>query len=256
MIKLTQWYLTEHLLKDTKEKCYVAHGVVSGHPKLADGDFINTSIIEEIRLDSSNNCLIMLTHSKNEYMLLLADIDFDGFEKTRDYLEEFNVPTLSLRKCLKLHHEAEEDILSKVENVLQNNELYLQFYGVFAQKAFFKNDAGEIREIRVTPHIGMFQDSYLITDFERGEVDFRYFDSLNGIEPYHWSDGLKALRIDNAGQENITFLSGDNLVCKSGEITLIESSQFGGEGLFSPDVVNGKSLFFSKEGFNDEDCDN
>ena len=247
MIKLTQWYLTEHLLKDTKEKCYVAHGVVSGHPKLADGDFINTSIIEEIRLDSSNNCLIMLTHSKNEYMLLLADIDFDGFEKTRDYLEEFNVPTLSLRKCLKLHHEAEEDILSKVENVLQNNELYLQFYGVFAQKAFFKNDAGEIREIRVTPHIGMFQDSYLITDFERGEVDFRYFDSLNGIEPYHWSDGLKAVKIKNEGASDILFLADTSIACLRNKITTIESTSYTGEGLFSPDVVNGKSLLIKME---------
>ena len=41
-------------------------------------------------------------------------------------------------------------------------------------KAILKKDA-VFREIHASVHVGMFQDSVLITDWIEGEVDFRYF---------------------------------------------------------------------------------
>ncbi len=242
MIQLTEWYFSKHKLKGTSEMCYIAHGFVSGHSELKDGTHIDTSMIEKIEMDKINNRLLMYTHSKNEYELLFADIYLEEFKKIQGYLHQFNIPASSLSECKKLQEECKAELIAKADRILKNNELYLMIIGVFVRKAFFKNSDGKVREIPVRPHIGMFQNSYLVTDWEKHEVDFRYFDGIRSIRPYHWSDGLEAIQIENAGNTDILFFSGDNLLCKAGEVTLIENTQFRGEGLFSPDVVNGKCI--------------
>lgn len=52
MITLRDWYLTSHMTDEVGEEFYMGHGIVSGHPKLADGIDIHTSPIEEVRFDS------------------------------------------------------------------------------------------------------------------------------------------------------------------------------------------------------------
>lgn len=245
MIKLTDWFLSRH--EYDGECFYMAHGNVSGHPKLQDGIFINTSKIEKITEDLDNNRLIMLTHSNNTYELTLATINFNNIEYTKQFLEVFDISASVLEPCKRLHDESEIKLLSEVDSILENNELFLKTFGVYTQRAFYKDDIGKVREIPVRPHIGMFQDSYLITDWEDGKVDFRYFDKPNGIEPYHWSDGLKAVKIKNEGSSDILFLADTNIACLRDKITVIESTSYNGEGLFSPDVVNGKSLLIKME---------
>lgn len=244
MIKLNNWFIN----KRVGGSHYHAHGISTGHPKLSDGMDITTSAIENLKFDNDNNRIIMLTHSQNEYELPLSQVLLENIKDTNIALESFGLFALDADKCRKLNEGVGKQLLEKVESVLRNNELYLQISGVFVQKAFFRNTDGAIREIGVSPHIGTFVDSYLVTDWNSGEVDFRYFDKLNAIEPYHWSDGLEALQIDNIGSEDITFLSGDNIICKAGEVTCIDKSQMGREGLFSPDAVNGKCVMpFNKD---------
>ena len=245
MIKLTDWFLSR--LEYDGECFYIVHGNVSGHPKLQDGIFINTSKIEKVTEDLDNNRLIMLTHSNNTYELTLATINFNNIEYTKQFLEVFDISASVLEPCKRLHDESEIKLLSEVDSILENNELFLKTFGVYTQRAFYKDDTGKVREILVRPHIGMFQDSYLITDWEDGKVDFRYFDKPNGIEPYHWSDGLKAVKIKNEGASDILFLADTSIACLRDKITVIESTSYNGEGLFSPDVVNGKSLLIKME---------
>ena len=247
MIQLIEWYFSKHKLKGTSEMYYIAHGFVSGHPELEDGTHIDTSIVERIDLERRKCRLVVYTHSKNEYELLFAEINLEQLKKIKDCLHKFDIPALSLSEYRKLQKECRAELIAKAGRILKNNELYLKIIGVFVRKAFFKNSDGKVREISVRPHIGMFQDSYSVTDWEKHEVDFRYFDDIRSIRPYHWSDGLEAVQIDNAGSIDILFFSGDNLLCKAGEVTLIENTQFRGEGLFSPDVVNGKCIFFDGE---------
>ena len=242
MIYLKNWYITK-LSRETGEIYYNAHGIVLGHPKLQEGIDIHTSVIKTIKLDNENNCLIMRTRSGSEYELSFASISFETFDETQACLETFNIDKLSLEQCEELHKEEEKQFLSKVEASIKSNELYLGIIGMYVQKAYFKNNTGTIRELHVKPHIGMLQDSYLITDWKKGEVDFRYFDKFDGIEPYHWSDGLEAILIDNMGTSNIKFFGTDKtIICQSG-VTRIEKEVYRGEGLFTPDVVNGKGLF-------------
>lgn len=237
MVKLKYWHFSRY------EDGYHAHGVVSGHPRLEDGVLATTSTIESIKLDSENNRLIMITYSQNEYELLFADVQLMCFEETSDILQEFNIPALDRDKCENLLKQAEKEFLDKVDSILGKNELYLQLSGVFAQRAFFRNNDGKLHEIRTTPHTGMQNDSILITDWEKGEVDFRYWTRFMAIRPYHWSDGLETIKVENIGTTDISFLCDSKIICKAEEITTIKYQQFHREGLFSPDVVNGKCAF-------------
>ena len=103
---------------------------------------------------------------------------------------------------------------------------------------------GQVYEIPEKVHVGMFQDSVLITDWEHGNVDFRFFPNYQ-MEPYHWSDGLEKIHIHNLDTREFYFKGTDGAICmKAGEITVVEKSAYRGEGLFSPDAVNGKCAFF------------
>lgn len=243
MIKLTDWYLTEHVDESNYTFFYLAWGYVFGHTKLSDGEHIHTSGIESIRFE--NNILVLVTHSQNQYTLSLTDINLDRYEETRDYLSKLNISIPSFEVCEKLVSEANAKELSRINGVLKDGELYLKMSGFITNKAYWKNT--NIREIKVYTHTGMFQDSYLIIDYLNHEVDFRYFDTTLGIEPYHYSDGIKAILVENIGSEDIKFSDGDcSIICKVGEVTRIENKYFHSEGLISPDVVNGKSALVGR----------
>ncbi len=252
MIKLREWYFQSGIIEETQKKGFRAWGFVLGHPKLQDGIHIHTSVIDNLELDAENNRLLMYTHSKNVYELRFADMSFEDYENIKDCLQWFNVPALPLSECKKLHEKDEEELLAKMGSILQNNELYIQLVGVFVQSAFFKNKSGKIRRINADMHVGMHQDSYLVTDFQKREVDFRYWDGYNRITPYHWSDGLKAILIEVLSPNDIEFQGSERtIVCKAGEVTRIESKEYCGEGLLSPDVVNGKCALFNEEEFDE-----
>lgn len=242
MIELIHWYLRRY--EDDGKPYFIAWGYVFGHLKLTDGIHIHTSRVEDIKMNNTGDKLVMCTRSGSEYELALADINVETIEETQDSLKAFNIPAFSLEKCQKLQQLREDEMIAKVSEILKPNELYLLQYGVLTREAYFKSADGKVINIPITSHIGMFQDSYLVTDFDNGLVDFRYYDNLWGIEPYHWSDGLEAIRIENVGRTDIEFYADTKIICKIGEVTTIEKRQYSGEGLISPDAVNGKNALF------------
>lgn len=243
MFILKNWHLNEY-----SYGCN-ASGNTFGNYKFYEGQFIHTSKIEKIYL-AEKDVYILKTHSGSLYQVRESDIDPEYFEQTRRLLEKFEVTD----------SQSDSDELKKAEEVLLNkksivdnaasyalehigiNELYLVVTGMDVLKAVFKNSGG-IYEIKPRLHVGMFQDSVLITDFEYGTVDFRFFPNNISMEPYHWSDNLEKIHIRNIGKRDFMFLATDkNIVCKAGEITEIAKEEYSGEGLISPDAVNGKSL--------------
>lgn len=234
MIKLSDWYFTmgNHAH---------AHGVVACHPRLADGTSITTSAIEKVKLEKDR--LVVLTHSLNSYEMKLEDINMNTFDTTVEVLKDLGVSGVEKDVCQKLAEASKVNLMEKVDKILRNSELYLQMAGIYTKHAFFKNNLGEVREVGVSVHIGTFTDSYLVTDWNKGEVDFRYFDKGMAIEPYHWSDGLEAVYIENIGDTDLLYkCRGKHIYCKADEVTRIDKEDKGQEGLFSPDAVNGKSL--------------
>lgn len=240
MIILKEWYIGKEEYDD--EIYYLAWGYVFGHPILMDGLHIHTSRIMEMKFDECDK-IIMRTQN-NEYVLMLKDMNLDMYENTEEDANCFDVTIPTMEDCRVLVQKEIGEQQENVDNILQDGELYLKIYGPYVRKAFWKNKT--VKEIKVTVHSGMFQDSYLVTDWENGEVDFRYFDGYMEIRPYHYSDGLKAILIENCGDKVVGFSEKNGgIFCKPGEITRIESDFFKTEGLFSPDAVNGKSVFDS-----------
>lgn len=59
----------------------------------------------------------------------------------------------------------------------------------------------------------------------------------------HPGDRQSAVRSWNSAYKG----SCGDIVCKSGEVTVVKEEDFVGEGLFSPDTVNGKCLFLAED---------
>lgn len=224
MISLKNWRVLIHTSDDGMKYCS-ACGVASGHPEAKEGMGIVTNDIGKIMFDSSKNRILFSAHSQNIYFMDLATICFCFFEHTALCLSKMNIFIPTEKECLKLAENLKTSELQKVRGMLKDNELYLKMGGLYVQKAFWKK--GEIREIPVTEHRGMFHDSYLITDWEQGEVDFRYTDRLMSIEPYHYSDGLEAVLIDNIGTEDFACRGGSTeKLCMAGMLTRLEKKDF------------------------------
>lgn len=237
MLRLYNWFLTK------SDGWNNAWGIVEGHDRLYDGLFVHTSELQSIDLDEENKCLILLTYSQNRYYLYFKDICLDRIEETKEVLGVFHIPDSSLSECDALKKKDTEQLIEKADSVLGFNELLLS---VLLKRAFYKDEEGVVNELGVDTHVGTFQDSVLVLDYENHKVDFRYFPrgfSEDVIEPYHWSDGLNAVVIENNTRNKIKFIgTSKHIYCPSGELTKISSDVYSGEGLFSPDTVNGKSI--------------
>ncbi len=226
-----------------------AHGTVFGHHRLSDGDSIYTSKIEKIYLRAKGE-YVMETHSGSLYHLLAEEMSPKEEKETKEKLAtfEFADGTEMMQELAEA-----EAVLNEKKKMIDNCEetarmhmdedgLYLIMEYMHVVKAIFKKGE-KYREIFAYVHVGMFQDSVLLTDWEEGEVDFRYFPN-SMMEPYHWSDGLANIYIHNVGRRNIVFEGTKrNIECKANEVTKISKCEYRGEGLFSPDAVNGKCLF-------------
>ena len=250
MLTLKDWCLQEYA-----DGVLIAHGNVWGHYRLADGDSIHTSRIVKIYL-LEENMYVLETFSGSMYELYESEMAEKYAQETRDILAKVELHTDALlaeklksaREDFDKRREVRENILKNAEDYVRanvnNQELYLVQEGMHVLKALFKHE-DKISEIPERVHVGMFQDSVLIIDWREGNVDFRFFPNAK-MEPYQWSDGLEKIHIHNIGQSDFFFSgTGEDILCKKDAITTISNEVYRGEGLFSPDVVNGKCAFFS-----------
>lgn len=245
MLTLKNWDF-----KTTEDGMVYANGIVFGHYRLQDGDFIHTSEIQKIYL-CNEDMYVIETWSGSLYQLFKSEMNPENADITNDRMK-----TLEFLDGEEMEHrlvlanekfEAKRKIIDAPQAAAKENMdedgLYLIMEYMNVAKAVLRR--GDIfRELQPHVHVGMFQDSVLITDWKNGEVDFRYFPNYYLMEPYHWSDGLNYIYIHNIGDRSIVFrgISG-NIECKANEVTKIEKGNYRGEGLFSPDAVNGKCFF-------------
>ena len=215
-------------------------GIVIGHSKLADGMDITTSYVETVV--RQNDSLIAKTKSGTVYNLELAEIGMDKevVYDTIAVLKSFGFNENIIIEAQILKERKSVEYLQNADKVLDNGELLLCMAGTNAIRAYFKF-CNKVEQCQIRRHVGMYQDSILIGLM--GKVDFRYFPKTNSCEVYHWSDGLKSVKIANTGAEQTIFEGrGTMLVIKKGEMKALEKKIFANEGLFSPDCVNGKSI--------------
>lgn len=254
---LKNWTLVDY------GKVLYAYGNVYDNPKFSQGYYIHTSFFESFDIDLENERFDAITHSGSHYVLpfncvhvmdntvkrILVENKFKPFDKE---LIEKNFEEWVEKSKKRI----EDDILKEKEYTasfvekIPEKSLYLEVFEDNTAVAIFHREHTDNSEIPlcinvpVNTHVGMFQDSILITDWEYDLVDYRYFPKMYHLETYHWSDGLERLIVKNTGNETITL---DRTKIEPGETVTIEKNSDAKEGLFSPDAVNGKCLLNSKE---------
>lgn len=213
MLGIYDWYL------DSYKDIVLAHGIVYGHPKskLPDGTFIRTSAVQEMAAEEGG--LVLKTCSGSRYVLRPEEIDpicgedaasnpamiRDIGKETAAVLAQFGIGGSFMEDCLQARREADAKHRKMEERETEPGELLLTTIGTHVIRSLFRGTSGTPVSVKPFVHVGMFQDSVLITDWEGRTVDFRYFPSGRHIEPYHISDGLRTVKVRNLGKQAVYF---------------------------------------------------
>lgn len=235
MTKLMKWHIEEIM------ENFVLNGfIISDDERFLAGTFVITSMIDTVEVDESNKAFIFHTMSGSEYLCLFEDIRISArfAEFSKDNLVRMKVSRAIVDEAIKLAHEKESSLVTKLESELLSGDLYLELGAGGIISVHFKYLDG-VHRVSSRIHSGMFVDSYLYTI--GGVVDFRHYAFCNGqVNTYHMSDSIKRLIVNNIGSRPVTI---DKKVYESGTTITCVTEENHQEGLFSPDDFNGKSVF-------------
>ena len=245
MTKLAKWHVEEIL-----ENFVLGGFTVKDDDRFLACSSILISMIDTVEVDEPNKAFIFHTMSGSEYLCPFEDIRWtDRFaEFSKDNLERLKVVSHFVDEAIKLAHEKESFLVTKLESELSNGDLYLELGAGGIISVHFKYLDG-VHRISSREHLGMFVDSYLYC--LSGVVDFRHYAFCGGqVNTYHMSDSIKRLVVNNIGGKPVTI---DKKVYESGTTITCVTEENHPEGLVSPDAFNGKSWMtdFVKEGNSD-----
>ncbi len=202
-----------------------AHGRCYGNPGFDSGMFVNTSRIERVEVENEEERLKLFTKSGSCYILEYADIDDSAVESTQNILDSMGA-AVDLQNCIALKEERRKAVKKKLAELLNVHELYIVMAGAEgAAEAYFKREDGVVIPVSIIAHTGMFQDSIIVADGKTGLCDFRVFTSALAVTPYHWSDNLEAVHIENVGEDFVLNGSDGEIPCMSGTVTVIKREE-------------------------------
>lgn len=236
MFRLRNWYLKN------VDDFTMGFGECYGNPRFHAGYFIHTSPV--LNIEMGERSLKLFTRSGSCYAAAFEDADGHALECTQRVLQTMGIQ-FDVEKCKMLKQRKTEAEKRHASGAIYPGELYVKMAGGWeVLKAYFKTQKGDLVAVSVRRHESFFSDdSILVTDWKDGLCDWRIFPLGDIVKPYHWSDGLYAVNIENIGDSFVFKGSGRDILCKHGTITRIASKEYVGEGLLSPDAVNGKSVF-------------
>lgn len=190
MKTLKYWYITA-VKKGEWEGC-IAHGIVHGHQRLADGIPIHTSAISAVTVAKD---MAVIKTKNSEYHCRLDKASFELFDEPgKQYFLDFE----ELRET----YERRLEVPGQEDGALIVLDSEAEYYFVGAAYRC----GGEVIEVWVpSVHLGMIQDSVLFGCFmERSQqaIDYRYFPFSDRVEFYSWMNDFDAY-IVNAGVQPI-----------------------------------------------------
>ncbi len=168
----------------------IGHGIVTGHKRIADSVNMHTSAVQAISIDEEAEELIMTTRNSVYH----CPLPYCRFKKQDEYPEV--IPDF---EKIKEKYEGKISCPSiepgKVLLVLSN---FCEFY--FHSLYYVPKDSADGKKLkyRGIPHIGTFQDSFLI-DTEGYPIALRYFPHFQNIEFYMQETDGCPLYIENVG---------------------------------------------------------
>lgn len=234
-MELKNWYLIK------LGEVVAASGDVYNNRRFPDGMGITTSRIVSLNVNLQGRCLEIITYSGSHYKAVFAEIscETEELKLTRDSLQFLNIPSAFVDEAVVLAEKTWQDVAKVLDKELLDGDFYIELSAAAITSACFKYD-GKVYKVHGYCHSGMFADSYLFRI--AGIVDFRHYEfGYNGITAYHMSDTIKRLVVKNIHTSPLQI---DGVVYPAGQTTVTcITGENRREGLFSPDCVNGKSVF-------------
>ena len=181
-IFLHYWYIERY-----DENTLMAHGVVTGHPKLTDTMNIHTSAVAGVEIDRSKEEAVITTRN-TVYRCPLAYCKFSKQDEYPDIIPDY--------KALKEKYEGKltypEIEQGKVLLVLSDHDEY------YFHSLCVRDENGSVMKFSAHPHVGMVQDSFLISA-DHSRIDIRYFPHPQNIEFYEDETNGMPLYAENIG---------------------------------------------------------
>ncbi len=187
-LQLHYWYVKDHEIDG--ETLRIAHGIVTGHKRLSDSTDIHTSPVQAVHVDEEAGELVVTTKN-SVYHCPLEYCRYRKQDEYPDIIPEYE--RLKEKYKGKIAYPSIEP--GKVLLVLANFDEYY-FHSLY----YVPKEAKSIEPLNYTgwPHVGMFQDSYLINT-EDDKIDLRYFPHYQNIEFYFACTDGCPLYIENIG---------------------------------------------------------
>ena len=187
-LMLHYWYIDEKAFGDMTYR--IAHGIVTGHRSIPDSVDAHTSEVKAVHVDEAEEELILITensvyHCPLSYCRFSKQDQFPDiipdYEEIKDkYIDTINYPTIEQGKVLL---------------VLAD---FCEYYFHSLYYVPKESKPGQKRDYCGSPHIGMFQDSFLVHT-EDYCVDLRYFPHYQNIEFYRETSDGCPLYLENIG---------------------------------------------------------
>ncbi len=224
---LFSWYIKAH------GPVFLAHGIVSGHPKLPEGEAVHTSSL--IRAEEEENGLLLKTQSGSVYHVRAEEFSARESRPELPPPERLGLAPEIWERCALAREraaKAEKDALLGLH--ASAGTLRLRVAGAAVLSALWCGREGQVRRVPAATHLGMFQDSVLIRDFFEDEdgpcqLDFRYFPYPNRLEPYEVSEDIKKILLVNDGARDVSFGYGQRkTVCPAKTAAVIDTADWRG----------------------------
>lgn len=187
-ITLHNWYLERR--ENNGEEVCIGHGVVTGHPSIPDSVSMHTSRVQAVYSDFDNGEVVVTTLN-NVYH---CPMEYCRWKKQDEYSEL--ISDYAKMKELyqgKIVYPSIES--GKVLLVLSN---FSEFYFHSLCYVPVNVEDGKRAEYSGYPHIGTFQDSYLIQTDDYS-IDLRYFPHYQNVEFYSEDTDGNPLFLENIG---------------------------------------------------------
>lgn len=192
-IMLRYWHLVI-AYDEKREQSVQAQGIVTGHYRIADSQYLYSSEVRDVKVDWDAEEALIQTRNT----LFHCPLEYCDFKKQDEY-PELLPDYEEIKEKYKDKRQDHTIEPGKVLTVFSNYDDYY-FHSLF----YIPEGETEAVEYSAYPHIGTFQDSYLIQAWEKG-IDIRYFPHMGNVEFYSESTNGCPWYIENIGSSTLYF---------------------------------------------------
>lgn len=188
------WKINE--VDNGEQKYLCLHGLVSGHPRIPDSYYTDSSEVVSIVVDwDAEECIVQTQNTV--YHCPLAYCEFSSQDDYPQFVPDYD-------KVRKKFYNSIESPSIEPGNVLLVMASWERYY--FHSLYYVPEGKNDKVPIVAAPHIGTFQDSFLIKNYSTDEIiDIRYFPHHGNVEFYMEDTDNCPWYIENIGDMALYF---------------------------------------------------